>query len=143
VITGEQLAVPRISDLPAIRPATMGKLELETFGEGRDEQVFDRLVGDAVKAVFLRSVDPGSLEMLMLAFDNGLTVSASDQSNSYSYIPQISAVDELRAVIDSLGGGDSPAELASAVEFVLEGLHQMRKLSRHQDSDGVGVMYAR
>ncbi len=143
ILTGEQLAVPRISDLPAIRPATMGKLELETFGEGRDEQVFDRLVGDAVKAVFLRSVDPGSLAMLLLAFDNGLTVTASDQSNSYAYIPQISAVDELRAVIDSLGVGSTPAEMASAVEFVLEGLHQTRKLSRRHTHDGNGVTYAR
>ena len=142
VLTGEQLAVPRVSDLPAIRPATMGKLELETFGEGRDDQVFDRLVGESVRAVFLRSVDPSSLEMLLRAFENGLTVSASDQSNSFAYIPQISAVEELRNVIDSLGGGDSPAEMASAVEFILEGLHQMRKLSRRIESDG-GVTYAR
>ncbi|HYH11778.1 MAG TPA: magnesium chelatase, partial [Thermomicrobiales bacterium] len=142
VLTGEKTAVPRISDLPAIRPATMGKLELETFGEGRDDQVFDRLVGEAVRTVFLRSVDPSRLEMLLLAFDNGLTVTASDQSNSFSYINQISAVDELREVVQSLGTGTSPAELASAVEFILEGLHQMRKLSR-RTSDGAGVTYGR
>src|SRR5690606_37871744 len=102
VLTGEKLAVPRISDLPAIRPATMGKLELETFGEGRDDQVFDRLVGEAVRTVFLRSVDPSRLEMLLLAFDNGLTVTASDQASSFNYITQISAVDELREVVQSL-----------------------------------------
>jgi len=143
VLTGEKSAVPRISDLPAIRPSTMGKLELETFGEGRDEQVFERLVGESVKAVFLRSVDPSRLEMLLLAFENGLTVSASDQSNSYDYIPQISSVEELRGVVESLEGGSSPAEMASAVEFILEGLHQMRKLSRRSDADGSGVTYAR
>ncbi len=141
VLTGEKVAVPRISDLPAIRPATMGKLELETFGEGRDEQVFDRLVGEAVKSVFLRTVDPSRLEMLLLAFDNGLSVTVSDGSNSFDYIPQVSAVEELKSVIDDLGGGHSPAEVASAVEFVLEGLHQMRKLTRKARGDG--VTYAR
>jgi magnesium chelatase subunit I len=141
VLTGEKVAVPRISDLPAIRPATMGKLELETFGEGRDEQVFDRLIGEAVKAVFLRSVDPARLEMLLLAFDNGLTVTVSDQANAYSYIPQVSAVEELKGVVDDLEAGKTPAEMASAVEFVLEGLHQMRKLSRRASGDG--VTYAR
>jgi magnesium chelatase subunit I len=143
VMTGEKVAVPRISDLPALRPSTMGKLELETFGEGRNEQVFDRLVGESVKAVFLRSVDPSRLEMLLLAFDNGLTVTVSDQANSFAYIPQVSAVDELKGVVDLLGGGGSPAEMASAVEFVLEGLHQMRKLSRRSDPDGDRVVYAR
>ncbi|HEV2127938.1 MAG TPA: AAA family ATPase [Thermomicrobiales bacterium] len=143
VMTGEKVAVPRISDLPALRPSTMGKLELETFGEGRDDQVFDRLVGDAVKSVFLRSVDPSRLEMLLLAFDNGLEVTVSDQANSFAYIPQVSAVEELKGVVDSLDGGKSPAEMASAVEFVLEGLHQMRKLSRKSSSDGDGVTYAR
>jgi magnesium chelatase subunit I len=143
VLTGEKVAVPRISDLPAIRPATMGKLELETFGEGRDEQVFDRLVGDAVKSVFLRTVDPSRLEMLLLAFDNGLTVTVSDGSNSFDYIPQVSAVEELKSVIDDFGMGHSPAEMASAVEFVLEGLHQMRKLTRKSRGDGEGVTYAR
>jgi magnesium chelatase subunit I len=142
VLTGEKAAVPRISDLPAIRPATMGKLELETFGEGRDEQVFDRLVGDAVRAVFLRSVDPDRLAMLLLAFDNGLTVKVSDLSNSFAYIPQVSAVEELKGVVDDLGGGKSPAEMASAVEFILEGLHQMRKLSRKSSVDGE-TTYAR
>jgi magnesium chelatase subunit I len=141
VLTSEKVAVPRISDLPAIRPATMGKLELETFGEGRDEQVFDRLVGEAVKAVFLRSVDPSRLEMLLLAFDNGLSVTVSDGSNSFDYITQVSAVEELKSVIDELGTGRSPAEMASAVEFVLEGLHQMRKLSRKARGDE--VTYAR
>jgi magnesium chelatase subunit I len=143
VLTGEKVAVPRISDLPAIRPATMGKLELETFGEGRDEQVFDRLIGDAVKSVFLRTVDPSRLEMLLLAFDNGLTVTVSDGSNSFDYIPQVSAVEELKSVIDDLGVGHTPAEMASAVEFVLEGLHQMRKLTRKARGDGEGVTYAR
>jgi magnesium chelatase subunit I len=143
VMTGEKVAVPRISDLPALRPSTMGKLELETFGEGRNEQVFDRLVGEAVKTVFLRSVDPSRLEMLLLAFENGLTVTVSDQANSFAYIPQVSAVDELKGVVDALGGGRSPAEMASAVEFVLEGLHQMRKLSRKSDPDSDGVVYTR
>src|SRR5699024_3140791 len=141
VATGEDRAVPRISDLPALRAATMGKLELETFGEGRDEQVFDRLVDEAVKSVFLRKVDPARLEMLLRAFDNGLTVSVSDESKSFDYIPQVSAVEELRDVITAIGGGTSPAEMASAVEFVLEGLHQMHKLSRNASGDDSEVVY--
>lgn len=140
--TGEAKAVPRISDLPAIYPSTMGKIELETFGEGRDEQVVERIIGEAVRSVFLRSVDPSKLDMLLLAFDNGLTVETSDQSDSFSYIHQISAVDDLKDVVGSLVAGASPPELASAVEFILEGLHQTRKLSRRNVRDGSGARYS-
>lgn len=140
--TGEAKAVPRISDLPAIYPATMGKIELETFGEGRDEQVVERIIGEAVRAVFQRSVDTSKLDMLLLAFNNGLTVETSDQSDSFSYIHQISAVDGLKEVVGTLVDGASPPELASAVEFILEGLHQTRKLSRRNARDGNGARYA-
>jgi magnesium chelatase subunit I len=81
--------------------------------------------------------------MLLLAFDNGLTVTVSDGSNSFDNIPQVSAVEELKSVVDDLGTGHTPAEMASAVEFVLEGLHQMRKLTRKARGDGEGVTYAR
>jgi magnesium chelatase subunit I len=140
--TGEAQAVPRISDLPAIYPSTMGKIELETFGEGRDEQVVERIIGEAVRSVFLRSVDPSKLDMLLLAFNNGLTVETSDQSDSFSYIHQVSAVDDMKDVVGSLVDGTSPPELASAVEFVLEGLHQTRKLSRRNVRDGGGARYS-
>ena len=140
--TGESRAVPRISDLPAIYPSTMGKIELETFGEGRDEQVVERIIGEAVRTVFLRSVDPSKLDMLLLAFDNGLTVETSDQADSFAYIHQISAVDDMKDVVGSLVDGTSPPELASAVEFVLEGLHQTRKLSRRSSRDGGGTRYS-
>ncbi len=140
--TGEARAVPRISDLPAIYPATMGKIELETFGEGRDEQVVERIIGEAVRTVFQRSVDPAKLDMLLLAFDNGLTVETSDQADSFSYIHQISAVDDMKDVVGALVDGTSPPELASAVEFVLEGLHQTRKLSRRSAREGAGARYS-
>ncbi len=140
--TGEAKAVPRISDLPAIYPATMGKIELETFGEGRDEQVVERIIGEAVRTVFQRSVDPAKLDMLLLAFDNGLTVETSDQADSFSYIHQISAVDDMKDVVGALVDGSSPPELASAVEFVLEGLHQTRKLSRRSAREGAGARYS-
>lgn len=142
ITIGEPKAVPRISDLPAIYPSTMGKIELETFGEGRDEQVVERIIGEAVRSVFLRSVDPSKLDMLLLAFDNGLTVETSDQADSFSCIHQISAVDDLKDAVASLVDGTSPPELASAVEFVLEGLHQTRKLSRRNARDGTGARYS-
>ena len=136
LLLGEQKAVPRISDLEAIYPSTMGKVEFETFGEGRDDQVVDRIIGEAVRAVFAREVDPARLAPLLLAFENGLVVDVSDQAGAYTYIHQLSSVQGLGEIIESLGVGRDPASLASAIEFILEGLHRNRKLSKRTAGDG-------
>src|SRR3546814_14043523 len=49
------------------------------------------------------------------------------RSDAYSYIHQVSSVASLGSAISDLTGSNSPQEAASAIEFVLEGLHQMRK----------------
>jgi len=138
--TKEPVAVPRISDLDAIFPSSMGKIEFETFGEGRDDDALERMIGDAVKAVFLKTVDPTMLDPLLTAFENGLVVNVSDSADAYSYVHQVSAVDSLSDVIGSLVSTNSPQEAASAIEFVLEGLHQVRKVSRR--SRGNGTRYS-
>ncbi len=49
-------------------------------------------------------------------------------------------VDALRAPVAGLTGGDeSPAAVAAAVEFVLEGLHLSKRLNK--DSSGASATY--
>ena len=101
----------------------------------------DRIIGDAIRTVYAREVDPSRLTPLLTAFDNGLAVDASDEAGSYTYIHQVSSVEGVSAIIDGLGAGKDPASIASAVEFLLEGLHRNRKLSKR--ITGEGVHYAR
>jgi magnesium chelatase subunit I len=136
VLNSEKQAVPRMSDLAAVYPASMGKLEFETFGEARDEQILDRIIGEAVREVFARTVDPARLDLLLLAFDNGLTISSSERADAFSYIHQISSVDGVREVTSSIESSQEPARIAAAVEFLLEGLYRLRKISRHSTRDG-------
>jgi magnesium chelatase subunit I len=53
----------------------------------------------------------------------------------------VDAVPELGAAIARLDAGESPAGIASAAEFVLEGLHLNRRLNKERR--GGGVRYAR
>ena len=48
----EEMVVPRISDLAAIIPSTMGKIELETMEDGREGRVLEDLTKRAVLNVF-------------------------------------------------------------------------------------------
>jgi magnesium chelatase subunit I len=127
---GEKSAVPRVSDLKALRTSTTGKVELETMGEARDEQIIDKFVQSAVSAVFNRNFSTRQFERLILAFDNGLMVEASEMMPSMDYVLQLSHLDGLKEAVDKLEVGGNPAAVASAVEFILEGLHLNRKLNK-------------
>jgi magnesium chelatase subunit I len=127
---GERNAVPRISDLPAVQSSTIGKIELETIGEVREEQIVGKLLASAVIATFNRHYSVRQFDQLVQAFENGLVVDASELMPSMDYVHQLSHLDGMKEAIDKLGVGGNPAAVASAVEFVLEGLHLNRKLNK-------------
>jgi len=127
---GEADAVPRISDLDALASSTSGKVEIETLDEGRDEQVVDRLVKAAVLTVFKDRCPMEQYRNVVDAFEDGSVVHAGDDVPSSSYVDLISKMPDLRKQVVTLAGGESPAALASAVEFVLEGLHLSKRLNK-------------
>jgi magnesium chelatase subunit I len=46
------------------------------------------------------------------------------------YVNQLSKVGGLSKAIDKVNGRGSPASIASAIEFILEGLHLNRRLNK-------------
>jgi len=127
---GEKTAAPRVSDLAGVVASTTGKIELESMGEVREDQVVDKLIQNAVVAVFNRHFSVRQFERLVLAFDNGLTVEASEMMPAMDYVHQLSHLDGMKEAVGKLGVGGNPAAVASAVEFVLEGLHLNRRLNK-------------
>ena len=127
---GETKAVPRISDLGAVTASTGGKVELESFGEAREDRVLEKIVSGAVLAVWNRRFSAAELQPLAEAFDQGTRVEVSDQMPSDAYAGHVSELPALRQAVERLGAQGSPATIASAVEFVLEGLHLNRKLNK-------------
>ncbi len=126
---GEREVAPRVSDLGAIVASTSGKIELETLGDGGEEKVLGRLVQRAVLNVFNKCFSAGELDEVVGAFQGGLAVEVADSMPSAEYVRQIAAVRPLEAVVKKLGA-DDPASMAAALEFVLEGLHLLRKLNK-------------
>jgi magnesium chelatase subunit I len=127
---GEKQAAPRVSDLEALYSSTHGKIELETLGEVSETAVFDRMTNSAVLAVFNRTFSIREFDRLVQAFENGLAVETSDLMPSMDYVLQLSHLDGMNDIVDTLGVGGNPAGVASAVEFVLEGLHLNRRLNK-------------
>jgi magnesium chelatase subunit I len=127
---GEKRVVPRVSDLIAVAASTSGKIELETIGDAADDKVLAKLVQKAVLNVFNRSFSGGELEEVVKAFQAGLRVEVGDAMPSGEYVRQTGEVRPLHGAIKKLGASD-PAEVAAAIEFVLEGLHLGKKLNKN------------
>jgi len=128
---GETEVVPRVSDLPFVMPALQGKVELETVEEGKDEQILERLIQGAVVAVFNRTCSDVALETVVDAFKSGLSAETGEALQSGQYQRLLSQIDGLRPIVDRVTHGDArPAVQASAIEFILEGLHLNKRLNK-------------
>ena len=145
---GEPLGAPRVSDLGAVVASTVGKVELESVGdEAPEERVVERLITKALYATFSRHADLDALEPVIDAFDEGFTVEIGDRTPSRTYVAWAREVPGLSDAVRRLGafdvtdGAEEPAVVASAVEFLLEGLHLARRLNKERV--GTGVVYHR
>ena len=127
---GEKQVCPRISDLSAVVASSMGKIELESLGDAREEKVMEKLVQGAVAAVFNRHLRVGDLDEMVTAFEGGLSVEASDDMSSMDYVHQVAEMPGLREALEKIQAQGNPAVIASGVEFILEGLHLNRKLNK-------------
>ena len=131
---GEKEIVPRISDLHALFASTAGKIELEYMGEDkREEEVVERLTNRAVLKVFDRFLKLDTLKPVIAYFANGWGMKVSDSMPSGEYLEDVRNIVGLSEGISALGVGDRPALIASAAEFVLEGLHLHQKLNKERE----------
>jgi magnesium chelatase subunit I len=126
----ENEVVPRVSDLPYVLPALTGKIEFETVDDGREEQIVERLIQGAVLAVFNHYFSLGELEPIVAKFKAGYAVEVSDMTPSADYVKLLKDTEGLDVALEKLGVKGSGPYTASAVEFVLEGLHLNKRLNK-------------
>ncbi len=131
---GEKEVVPRISDLHALSASTAGKIELEYMGEDkREEEIIERLLNRAIVKVFDRYLKLDELKPVIVYFNNGWGMQVSDGMSATEYLEDVRSVPGLKESIKILGVEDSPAQVASAAEFILEGLHLHQKLNKERE----------
>jgi magnesium chelatase subunit I len=137
---GERDAVPRVSDLDALAASTAGKIEVEALEDRADADVVQRLLKAAVLTVFKERVPGPRMADIVLSFDESTVLHTGDDVPSADYVSALELLPALKQVVVELtDGAESPALLASAVEFVLEGLHLSKRLNK--DSIGPRATY--
>jgi magnesium chelatase subunit I len=137
---GERIVAPRVSDLEALASSTGGKVEIEALEEGRESAILQQLISGAVLTVY-KELAPGALMAeVVTAFEEGAIAHAGEDISSTELIALLQQIPALRPPVLVLTDGDeNPAMLASAVEFILEGLHLSRRLNK--DAAGSKATY--
>jgi len=137
-ILGEENPVARIGDTVSVTSTLRGKVEFESGEEGREVEILSHLLRTATADTFrtrLAGIDLSSF--INLVADGGI-IETGELVAAEDLLRQVGTVPGLAKVLERLGFGDAPnrAEAASGVEFVLEGLHLTRRMSKATTVEG-------
>src|SRR5499427_5313881 len=131
-ITGEWQPVARVCDLPSVVSTLRGKVEFEVSEEGREQEVLDHLLRRAIAETFRSALGNADLSGLLARFAEGGSVESGDLVAADDLLRRIGDVPGLARIMDRLAmdGTESFGQAAAALEFALEGLYLMRRLSK-------------
>src|SRR5215470_6636720 len=140
-LIGEQQPVTRICDLPSTVSTLRGKVEFEVSEEGREQEVLQHMLRRATADTFRARLGSADLSGLLATFEAGGTVETGDLVPATDLLGRVGEVPGLARIMKRLGmdGSESPGNAAAAVEFALEGLYLMRRLSK--DTIDGGAVY--
>ena len=128
----EEVPVARVGDLPGIVPTLRGKVEFEVSEEGREEEILVHLLRRAIAETFRARLGGADLTGMLAKFEDGGTIESGELVSSTELLRRTGEVPGLAKIMSRLGmaGRESFGEAAAAIEFVLEGLYLIRRLSK-------------
>jgi magnesium chelatase subunit I len=137
-LLGEPQAVARIGDTVSVTSTLRGKVEFESGEEGREIEVLGHLLRTATADTFRARCSGLDLAGFTNLVAEGGVVETGELVGAEELLGQVGTLPGLAKVLDRLGLGDAPTrgEAAAGVEFVLEGLHLSRRLSKERTGDG-------
>lgn len=133
---GEQVTVPRIGDIYAALPAITGKLELEYEGEMKGADFVSReLIRNAIAKTYDQYFAGANMQQAIQWFDLGGEIQIAETAAAADVLQTLRGiqglVDKLTRV--NVGPKDSPESQVSAAEFILEGLHALKRIGRNEE----------
>lgn len=145
-IAGETRPVARVVDLPAVVPASRGKVEFADSGadpdDDREIEILEHLLRQATAQTFRARCAGLDLTGLQEHFTGGETVESGELVSAPALLGQLGTIPRLAELLGRLGvpeGEQSAEQAAAAVEFALEGLYLTRRLAK--DTDGGRTVY--
>jgi magnesium chelatase subunit I len=146
LLAGEDVTVPRVTDIYAALPAITGKFELEYEGELRGaDNVARDIIRAAVGTVFTGYFANADLRQVSEWFDLGGTLQVDDTLSATELLRRTAQVQGLHELTHHAGIKDpaKPPLTAAAVDFILEGLYAQKKINRSDEWQYQGAEPAR
>jgi magnesium chelatase subunit I len=134
LLHGESRVAPRVGDIYAALPGITGKIELEYEGELRGADLVVRdLIRTAVGKIFDRYF--AGAQQIEQWFNLGGAVRISDDQPSQASLEELRQIQGLMEQLAPLGvrDADPPEIVVAAAEFLLEGMHAHKRLSRSEE----------
>ena len=139
---GEEEISPRVVDLWAFLPSSLGRIEFDAMEEGREELILERALKQALLEVWTDRLGSHDFSALIERFEDGLEVETSDLTTATDLLSQLGpsrALSEVEPLLKKLGvSQESPSGAAGALEFALEGLHLRKRLNKTPGDDASG-----
>ncbi len=157
ILNNEKIIFPRITDLNATLPGMTGKIELVFEGEQEGPVKVSRaLIGKSVREIFKKyfpdplqkkrrqgelkdqasSADPYA--EIVKWFEEGNFLELSDDMNFDEYFTSLKRVEGLEKTVKKyIKTVENEYELASLMEFMLDGLHNNSKIAKDDIEDGI------
>ncbi|HZY10829.1 MAG TPA: magnesium chelatase [Bacteroidota bacterium] len=155
ILTKDKCIVPRICDLPHVLPGMTGKIELVFEGEQEGPvKIGKALIGKAVREVFKKFfpdplqrkiarthgiesrqlIEDAEYGKIIGWFESGNKIEIIDDMSIEEYFNELDKVKGLREVTKKYMkiSDSNKYELASAMEFTLDGLHQFSKIAKDE-----------
>ncbi len=152
IVLNEKHIVPRMCDLPHALPGVTGKVELVFEGEQEGSlKVGKALLGKATREVFKKYFpDPlqkqrrqqqgqeqketNEYAKIVNWFEGGNSIEVADEMPFSAYVAELNRVPTLKEITKKYFRLDEKNlfDLASAMEFVLDGLHQNSKIAKDE-----------
>ena len=136
IASQEETVVPRIADVYAALPALTGKFELEYEGELKGaDSVAKELIRGAIGKIFLKHFEGLDLQGVVQWFELGGSLKIGENSSSAEVVAGLKKIQGLLDKTGALGvrAKGSPMLVASAGEFILEGLYAHRRIGRSEE----------
>jgi magnesium chelatase subunit I len=136
LMSGEEIAVARVTDVYAALPSITGKFEMEYEGELKGAETVAR---EVIRAAVANVADAylAHLETRQVVewFDLGGTLQLGDTMSAADVLKHAREVQGLIDLAHAAGipKKASPPLLASGIDFVLEGLYAIKKISRSEE----------
>ncbi len=136
LIHGESTVVPRVGDIYAALPGITGKIELEYEGEMRGaDTVIREIIRASVASVFDGYFAETNTQQIEQWFNLGGTVQLNDAQPSVVSLAELQQIQGLFEKLNPLeiNSKSVPEVAVSAAEFLLEGMHAHKRISRSEE----------